>query len=245
MPSDKFAQWWKWDGVLYKQTSSICKPKRIRIFALIINCTIIMKTNSRFSRDVYAISNYNFILPFDINTHSYHSFNGDLTKPPLNWWHGWTVWVSSVPCVVFAFRLQWRTMMRSFLMWCHVSFFYCAVPQGNKNKQTNVSTHNHTDILIQHFWIHNFVKNRYKRCAVTKYKISIKKNINEMLRAIRNDTLTIAMHVDDKCGCIIEDSGSLRKHHHFLTYFLYWYLFRQPWKKTLSLRQLMIWWSVQ
>ena len=56
MPSDKFAQWWLWDGVLYKQTSTICKPKPIRIFALIINCTIIMKTNSRFSRNVYAIS---------------------------------------------------------------------------------------------------------------------------------------------------------------------------------------------
>ena len=25
MPSDKFAQWWLWDGVLYKQTSTICK----------------------------------------------------------------------------------------------------------------------------------------------------------------------------------------------------------------------------
>ena len=33
-----------------------CKPKRIRIFARIINCTIIMKTKSRFSRNVYAIS---------------------------------------------------------------------------------------------------------------------------------------------------------------------------------------------
>ena len=56
MPSDKFAQWWQWDDVLYKQTSTICKPKRIRIFALIINCTIIMKTNSRFSQNVYTIS---------------------------------------------------------------------------------------------------------------------------------------------------------------------------------------------
>ena len=47
MPSDKFAQWWCY-GVLYKQTSTICKPKRIRIFALIINCTMITETNSRF-----------------------------------------------------------------------------------------------------------------------------------------------------------------------------------------------------
>ena len=54
MPSDKFAQWWYWDGVLYKQMSTICKPKHIRIFAL-INCTIIMKTNSWFSRNAYAI----------------------------------------------------------------------------------------------------------------------------------------------------------------------------------------------
>ena len=52
MSSDKFAQWWQWDDV---QTSTICKPKRIRLFALIINCTIIMKTNSRRSRNVYAI----------------------------------------------------------------------------------------------------------------------------------------------------------------------------------------------
>ena len=41
---------------MYKQTNTICKPKRIRLFALIINCTIIMKTKSRFSRNVYAIS---------------------------------------------------------------------------------------------------------------------------------------------------------------------------------------------
>ena len=47
MSSDKFAQWW-WDGEMYKQTNTICKPKRSRLFTLIINCTIIMKTNSRF-----------------------------------------------------------------------------------------------------------------------------------------------------------------------------------------------------
>ena len=41
---------------MYKQTNTICKPKRIRLFALIINCTILMKTNSRFSRNVYTIS---------------------------------------------------------------------------------------------------------------------------------------------------------------------------------------------
>ena len=41
---------------MYKQTNTICRPKRIRIFALIINCTTIMKTKSRFSRNVYAIS---------------------------------------------------------------------------------------------------------------------------------------------------------------------------------------------
>ena len=47
----------KWDGVLYKQTSTVCTPKRIRLFALIINCTIIMmKIHSWFSRNVYAIS---------------------------------------------------------------------------------------------------------------------------------------------------------------------------------------------
>ena len=52
----RFAQWWPWDGVMCKQTNTICKPKRIRLFALIINCTILMKTNSRFSRNVYTIS---------------------------------------------------------------------------------------------------------------------------------------------------------------------------------------------
>ena len=41
---------------MYKQTNTIFNTKRIRLFALIINCTIIMKTNSRFSRNVYAIS---------------------------------------------------------------------------------------------------------------------------------------------------------------------------------------------
>ena len=41
---------------MYKQTNTICKPKRIRPFALIINCTILMKTNSRFSQNVYTIS---------------------------------------------------------------------------------------------------------------------------------------------------------------------------------------------
>ena len=30
------------------QTNTICKPKRIRLFALIINCTMLMRTNSRF-----------------------------------------------------------------------------------------------------------------------------------------------------------------------------------------------------
>ena len=46
----------RWCYVLYKQTNTICKPKRIRLFALIINCTMIMKTKSLFSQNVYAIS---------------------------------------------------------------------------------------------------------------------------------------------------------------------------------------------
>ena len=41
---------------MYKQTNTICKPKHIRLFALIMNCTILMKTNSRFSQNVYTIS---------------------------------------------------------------------------------------------------------------------------------------------------------------------------------------------
>ena len=41
----------------YVQTNTIFKTKCIRLFALIINCTIIMKTNPQFSRNVYAISN--------------------------------------------------------------------------------------------------------------------------------------------------------------------------------------------
>ena len=41
---------------MYKQTNTIYKPKRIRLFALIINCAILMKPNSRFSRKVYTIS---------------------------------------------------------------------------------------------------------------------------------------------------------------------------------------------
>ena len=39
---------------MYKQINTICKPQRL--FALTINCAIIMKTKSRFSRNVYAIS---------------------------------------------------------------------------------------------------------------------------------------------------------------------------------------------
>ena len=35
---------------------TICKAKLIRLFALIINCTMIMKTNSLFSRNVFARS---------------------------------------------------------------------------------------------------------------------------------------------------------------------------------------------
>ena len=31
-----------------KQMNTICKPQRIRLFALIINFTILIKTNSRF-----------------------------------------------------------------------------------------------------------------------------------------------------------------------------------------------------
>ena len=56
MSSYNFAQWWWWDGVLYKQTSMICRTKRIRPFAVIINCTLIMKTNFRVSQNVYSIS---------------------------------------------------------------------------------------------------------------------------------------------------------------------------------------------
>ena len=41
---------------MYKQTDTSCKPKRIRLFALIINCAMIMKNKSRFSQNVYAIS---------------------------------------------------------------------------------------------------------------------------------------------------------------------------------------------
>ena len=41
---------------MYKQTDTICKPKRIRLFALMINCEIMMKKKSRFSQNVYAIS---------------------------------------------------------------------------------------------------------------------------------------------------------------------------------------------
>ena len=44
----------RWCNV--QTNDAICKPKRIWIFALIINCTIIMKTKFRFSRNVYAIS---------------------------------------------------------------------------------------------------------------------------------------------------------------------------------------------
>ena len=43
----------RWCSV--QKASTICKPKCIRLFAFIINCTMIMKTNSRFSRNVYAI----------------------------------------------------------------------------------------------------------------------------------------------------------------------------------------------
>ena len=42
---------------MYKQTNTILKTKRIRSFALIINCRIILKKNSWFSQNVYAISN--------------------------------------------------------------------------------------------------------------------------------------------------------------------------------------------
>ena len=42
---------------MYKQTNTIFKTKRIWLFVLIINCTISIKTNSWFSRNVYAISN--------------------------------------------------------------------------------------------------------------------------------------------------------------------------------------------
>ena len=41
---------------MYKQTNTICNPKRIWLFALIINCTILMKTYSQFSQSVYTIS---------------------------------------------------------------------------------------------------------------------------------------------------------------------------------------------
>ena len=53
---------------MYKQANTICKPKRIPLFALIINCTILMKTNYRFSRNVYPISDRKWC-----NTHLRHT----------------------------------------------------------------------------------------------------------------------------------------------------------------------------
>ena len=41
---------------MYKQTNAICKPNRIWLYALIINYTMITKTNSQISRNVHAIS---------------------------------------------------------------------------------------------------------------------------------------------------------------------------------------------
>ena len=35
------------DDDMYKQTYTMCKPKRIRLFALIINCIIIAKNGFR------------------------------------------------------------------------------------------------------------------------------------------------------------------------------------------------------
>ena len=43
-------------GILVQCLQIICKPKRIRLFALRISCTIMIKTNSGFSRNVYAIT---------------------------------------------------------------------------------------------------------------------------------------------------------------------------------------------
>ena len=40
---------------MYKQTNTICKPNRIRLFALIINCIVIMKTKSPFPWNICAI----------------------------------------------------------------------------------------------------------------------------------------------------------------------------------------------
>ena len=56
MSSDMFAKRWWWDYVMHKQTNKMNKPKRTRLFALIINCIIIMKTKARFSPNVYATS---------------------------------------------------------------------------------------------------------------------------------------------------------------------------------------------
>ena len=41
---------------MYKQTNTICKPKRVKLFALIIIRTIIMNTKSWSSRNAYAMS---------------------------------------------------------------------------------------------------------------------------------------------------------------------------------------------
>ena len=40
----------------HKQTNTICKRKHFRLFELIINCTTILKTKSRYSRNVFATS---------------------------------------------------------------------------------------------------------------------------------------------------------------------------------------------
>ena len=56
---------------MYKQTNTICKPKGIRLFALIINCTTLKKTNSRFSRNVYKINDRKWC-----NKHLRHTTTG-------------------------------------------------------------------------------------------------------------------------------------------------------------------------
>ena len=119
MSSDtcKFAQWWYWDGVVHKQTNTICKPKRIRLFALIIYWATIMKTKSRFSRNIHAISDRiwcnkhfryttmeNMITTGKVDACDLImitvSINISLQLPKLKW-AGWT---HTIPCIVMTIK---------------------------------------------------------------------------------------------------------------------------------------------
>ena len=141
---------------MYKQTNTICQPKRIRIFALIIICKIIMKTKSRFSRNVYAISDRVWC-----NKHLRHATTENMimgkvdtsdlmmiissamdisSQSPKLKWASWTHTTQYIYIYIYIYQWKWKVIERT-------SSMLGTPPQDKLHKHLHISSD------CEHSWI--------------------------------------------------------------------------------------------